>query len=415
MAPLDATPPAFNPQIGKRGRKPAPVGSERVAPAVKLPFLKHRSVGQVAIACIPRRFLPDFQPPARLGAIARGGAAGLLPTAAHLGCGGARAPAAGRKGGQDAKQQQGIESLVHGRVHWQGKNMARLFRHRGRGCKHVDGLCAGFSGNRPSSRLPAMKQPVLQARLPFAPWMDPRTARLPGILPVEGDDWILQDDAYAGQMAERDARLAAQEDAVHALLPEAAEPAAELLGLILQKLTRTPGFAVGADAVLRPDGVQVALGVDNPLKTAGRLVQEDLCLLQPDGGEHRLTGAVLCFPASWTLAEKIGRPMTVIHRPVHHYTEDIARRVQRLFDAIRPEQALWRMNALVYDDPALFQPRPEGAQRPPPVERRYMRCERQCLLRLPRTGAVVFTIHTYLVRLEDLDPAARAGMAAAGL
>ena len=53
-----------------------------------------------------------------------------------------------------------------------------------------------------------MTQPILQSRLPFAPWMDPRTARLPGILPVEGADWLRVDDAFALQMAERDARIA---------------------------------------------------------------------------------------------------------------------------------------------------------------------------------------------------------------
>ena len=88
---------------------------------------------------------------------------------------------------------------------------------------------------------------------------------------------------------------------------------------------------------------------------------------------------------------------------------------QRLFDAIRPGQALWRMNALVYDDPTLFQPRPEGAARPKPVDRTYMRCERQCLVRLPASGAVLFSIHTYLVRVADLSAEDRAGMEAAGL
>jgi len=256
---------------------------------------------------------------------------------------------------------------------------------------------------------------VLQKSLPLAPWMDLKTWRLPGIQPVQGADWLRVDEAFAGQMAERDARLANQRAAVHALLPVAQDAAAELLALLLQRLVEVPGYEVRDTDVRRPDGVQVPIDRAEPLVTAGRLVQEDLCLLQRDGDEHVLTGAVLCFPASWMLAEKIGRPMTGIHAPVAHYSPDMARRVQRLFDAIRPEQALWRMNALVYDDPALFQPRPEGAARPRPVLRLYMRCERQCLLRLPRTGAVVFTIHTYLVRLEDLEPEARAALVAAGL
>ena len=252
-----------------------------------------------------------------------------------------------------------------------------------------------------------MSQPILQSRLPFYPWMDPRTARLPGILPVEGDDWLRVDDAFAAQMAERDARIATQEGDVHALLPEAEPAAQELLVAVLHKIATLGGYDIGPDWVIRPDGVAVALNRDQPLRTAGQLVQEDLCLLQHDGTEHRLTGAILCFPASWTLAQKIGRPMTTIHVPVSPYTPDVAKRVQRLFDAIRPEQALWRMNWLLYDDFDLFQPRLEDVARPCPVDNLFIRCERQCLLRLPVSRAVVFSIHTYLLRVADLPPEAR--------
>ena len=34
------------------------------------------------------------------------------------------------------------------------------------------------------------------------------------------------------------------------------------------------------------------------------------------------------------------------------------------FDAIRPEQALWRMNWLTYDDPSLFQPAISNSPQP---------------------------------------------------
>ncbi|MEH6774925.1 MAG: DUF3445 domain-containing protein [Cereibacter changlensis] len=257
--------------------------------------------------------------------------------------------------------------------------------------------------------------PILQASLPFAPWMDPRTWRLPGILPVEGEDWLRIDDAYAAQMAERDRLIAATPGLVEGMLESARPAAEELFELVLGWLARTPGFTVAAGQVTRPDGVAVPLDRGRPLLTLGRLVQEDLCLLQAEGGESLLTGAILCFPASWTLAEKLGRPMIRIHVPVESYTEAVARRVQRLFDAIRPEQMLWRANALVYDDPALHQPRPEGVHRPAPRDGRYLRSERQVLRRLPETRAVVFSIHTYLVRIGDLAPEARAGMAGAGL
>jgi dimethylamine monooxygenase subunit A len=61
--------------------------------------------------------------------------------------------------------------------------------------------------------------PILHSRLPHLPWADPRTARLPGMLPVEGDDWLREDEVFAAQMAERDRLIAAQPDKIHALPP----------------------------------------------------------------------------------------------------------------------------------------------------------------------------------------------------
>jgi dimethylamine monooxygenase subunit A len=228
--------------------------------------------------------------------------------------------------------------------------------------------------------------------------MTPALARLPGVVPMGPDDWVLRDAAYAPQMAER-ARLIAQRcDSVHGLLPQARGAAEELYELITPRL---PGLGfTNTDGVwICPDGRKVPDDRANPLITLGLLVQPDLCLLQPGpGGEHELTGAILCFPASWTLSEKLGRPLLRIHRPVEAYDGTMARRVQRLFDAIRPEVPLMRGNALAYDDPALFQPRREGAPRLHPTGApRFIRAERQCLIRLPRTGAMVFSIQTYVV------------------
>ena len=257
--------------------------------------------------------------------------------------------------------------------------------------------------------------PILQSRLPFVPWMDPRTARLPGVLPVEGDTWLVQDDAFGAQMALRDRLIAEQPEVVLGQRPEGQAAATELYEMILSQLAVTPGYELGVTTATRPDGVTVALDRDQPMKTLGRLVQEDLCLMQRIGDEHILTGACLCFPASWALSEKLGRPLTGIHRTVAVYEDDLARRVQRMFDVIRADQPLWRMNALVYVNPDLHQPGYEGAPR---VERRsgqFVRAERQSLVRLPKTGAVLFAIHTYVVRLDSLTDAERQGLEIARL
>jgi dimethylamine monooxygenase subunit A len=253
---------------------------------------------------------------------------------------------------------------------------------------------------------------VLQSFLPFAPWMDPRARRLPGVMLLDGDHWLRVDDAYAGQMALRDGLIAANPALVHDMRPEGHAAAAELYRMTLHHLGTQPGYRIGASDALRPDGMTVPLDAANPLLTLGRLVQEDLCILTAQGDEHVLSGAILCFPASWTLAQKIGRPLTGIHTPVASYDGRIATSVQRMFNAIRVEQPLWRGNSLLYDDPTLHQPRLEGARRPRPVAKTYVRSERQCLLRLPETRAVVFTIHTYVVLRSALTADAEAAILA---
>ncbi|MFU8883581.1 MAG: heme-dependent oxidative N-demethylase family protein [Rhodobacterales bacterium] len=234
---------------------------------------------------------------------------------------------------------------------------------------------------------------ILQNRLSYDPT---RPTTLPGIAPMAPEDWIIVDDAFAPQMAERARLLSASRDKVLAIDAAARPAAAELLDTVLLELAQTEGYRVADTGVDRPDGVRVPIDRDDPMGTLGHLVQQDFCLMQKHGDAHVLTAAVLCFPASWTLQEKFMRPLIGIHIPVDSYDDTMARRVQRLFDGIKPGRPLWRFNALWYADAALHQPRREADRR---VERgateaRYLRTERQSLVRLPQTGAVVFGIHT---------------------
>lgn len=246
---------------------------------------------------------------------------------------------------------------------------------------------------------------ILNARLPFAPWVDPARRRLPGVMPLKRADWLLVSDAYPAQMAER-ARLLAERPAdVLACQPNTRAAALELLDEVLRDLP-TLGFGVTGTHITCPDDRSVALDRANPLQSLGLLLQEDFCILQkPEAAaEHVLTGAVLCFPSSWTLAEKLGHPLLRIHAPVAGYDDQMGARVQRMFDAIRPEQPLWRANLLRYANPALYQPRPEFAPKDKRDNGDFIRSERQCLLRLPVSRAVVFSIHTAQVRRADLRP-----------
>ncbi|MGR3759662.1 heme-dependent oxidative N-demethylase family protein [Roseobacteraceae bacterium NS-SX3] len=240
--------------------------------------------------------------------------------------------------------------------------------------------------------------PILQKTIPHNP-LDPK--KLPGIAPLAMEEWLRPDDAFAGQMAERERLLSAQRETVLQLEASAMPAAQELLRMVLDQLY--PG---SAGHVTRPDGASVALDWEDPLGTLGRITQQDFCILEkPEGSaEHVLTGAVLCFPASWKLSEKFMRPLTDIHVPVDSYDAAMAARVQRLFDGVQAGRPLWRFNALWYEAPELHQPRSQYGRRDRDHLDRapYMRSEKQMILRLPQTRAVVFAIHTFVLGREDV-------------
>lgn len=218
--------------------------------------------------------------------------------------------------------------------------------------------------------------------------------------PLVGQDWVRVDSAYSQQLAGKAALLRAQRDEVLVCLPEAEDAACEVLDQVLHLLAKRDDFHVLQTSVRRPDGETVHLDRAAPLETLSRLIQEDICILQKKGGAHRLTAALLCFPASWTLSEKIGRTLPTIHGPVAPYDTAIAKRVQRLFDGIRVAHPIWRANLLRYEHAALYQPRPKDDPRETRAEKAgFERSERQTIWRLPISDAVVFSIHTTVVAL----------------
>jgi hypothetical protein len=252
---------------------------------------------------------------------------------------------------------------------------------------------------------------ICQTTLPVAPWMDALAARLPGLQPVTPGDWLRVDDAYAGQMAYRDRLLTERraEVAMRAEDPVAAE--AVLLEQVIEAVLALPGYVRATGGIRRPDGVVVDPAREaSPIVAAARLAQEDFLILEQTDDGHRLASAVLCFPASWSLHQKIGRNMLRIHQPVERYDDNIARRVNRVMDVLQQGNAVWRANVLCYNDPELHQPRLEHERRPfDPALPTWVRVERQTLKRLTGT-ATVFAIHTYVVPLERLTPEQLASM-----
>ena len=157
-----------------------------------------------------------------------------------------------------------------------------------------------------------------------------------------------------------------------------------------------------------PAGRAAALASEPPLLAASRLVQEDLALLRREGGGWNLVAASLCFPSTWSLSDKIGRPLGAVHAPVPGYGGLMAERVERIFDALRPEALVERFNLSIYGDGELrhAEARQEPAKRFPAdrpiLADAHVRVERQTLRRLAGTGGVLFTIRVHLSPLAAL-------------
>jgi hypothetical protein len=241
------------------------------------------------------------------------------------------------------------------------------------------------------------------------PWADAFGMRLPGLRPLDGASWLIRDEAFAAQMALRDRLFSEVREACFAETAGSDAAQAEVLERVLAALEGDPGYEITPTSVRRPDGVMVERGRDRPLIEAARLTQEDHAVLAPNDPVNTLIAAALAFPASWTLAQKIGRPLADIHLPVKRIDPAMQSRIDKVIQRLPLGEPLWRANVLGYNDPSLHQPRVEGEHKPLKLsEKVYVRVERQSLTRLPKTGAALFSIHTSLWPLEGLPAEARA-------
>lgn len=235
---------------------------------------------------------------------------------------------------------------------------------------------------------------VLRAEGP--PWLAMGLGR------VDGSVWLLPDEHRDVELAERHRLLAERHDEVAGFLPGTEAAGAEVVELVRAWEARYRPDLVEAG----PEGPAGPADGVHPLELAARRTQEDLVLMVPRDGRHHLDAAVLCFPSHWRLADKLGGSALAIHGPVPRYREDLAERVDRYLDRLRPDVIGARRNWSVHDTPALFAPDPPAKPRPAVADevgtRFWLRSERQTLRRLPGSGAVLFTIRVQQAPFDAL-------------
>lgn len=209
------------------------------------------------------------------------------------------------------------------------------------------------------------------------------------------DRWLHADRARTMELALRSRLLDERRDVVFRSAPSADGAARETLDLVLRWLGEQ-GLAHDL-----PDPLE------HPLVAAGRLVQEDLCIMVRRDGAWHLDAGVLCFPTLWRLDDRFGLPTAVVHERIPHYDE-IETRVDRFFDRLAPGKVVWRRNLSVKPYPHLHVPTykaqmPVGVHEIAPDGAPYwLRSERQTLRRLEGHDAIVFAIRVQVVPVRAL-------------
>ncbi len=148
-----------------------------------------------------------------------------------------------------------------------------------------------------------------------------------------------------------------------------------------------------------------------PLDWLGRQLQEDLLIMDGRVEGIPLVAGQLCFPNDWCLEDKIGKSFMEIHQPVPLFAEQIGQSSYLMMERLKSGRPVWRINWGIKPSKRLnlatkFKSELQNLYRDITLENVgkscYFRIERQGLLRLPRTGGVLFTIRTYQTPLEIL-------------
>ncbi|MBZ9881226.1 DUF3445 domain-containing protein [Mesorhizobium sp. CA10] len=243
-----------------------------------------------------------------------------------------------------------------------------------------------------------------------------------GLKPLDFDRWIEVDELLLPHLAEKQRLYGEIPEKVFVEEDGTSEAQREVLDLLVAHLEAAhPGTHRRNGEDVEPIGFETASDRlppalrEAPLAKASLLVQEDLILMRR--GEHgwRLAAGSLCFPSSWSLQEKFGKPLQEIHKPVPGFGPGTrpAELINRMFDGLQG-QAVERFNWSIQAGDALYHPlsnveRIDRATNRPSrfadgniKAHAFIRVERQTLRKLPLSRDILFTIRIHLDPLKLL-------------
>ncbi|CAF0786838.1 unnamed protein product [Rotaria sp. Silwood1] len=148
----------------------------------------------------------------------------------------------------------------------------------------------------------------------------------------------------------------------------------------------------------------------HPLEIAALLVQEDLVIMQrhPNEEIYHANALAVCFPSGWLPKSKFGLPLALVHIPhVPFFQEKLRMSMDRYFLKLKEDSPIQRLNWSLQVGNNLCDILKENNSnelitKDNAGQLMYLRVERQTLRRLPKSDTILFTIKTYMTKIEDV-------------
>ncbi|EXJ81795.1 hypothetical protein A1O1_07860 [Capronia coronata CBS 617.96] len=261
------------------------------------------------------------------------------------------------------------------------------------------------------------------------------------------NDWILLDNQFPRYHSAKVARLAERGDKIVGTLPCATDAARELCQDLAEflssrypqvyRITRSGSDKdgwLGKGSITRVEmpslGASYDLVNEDPMTVAGLLQPTDLNILtkRPDG-QYQLSAVMFGIGGGQRLKDKLGRSLADLHYggQVPHFKEQLQVPLDRFLSKLKVDGPIVRHTTAltIHDelhwpevtmgpeddwDPVIRGPAigSKGATtfKPPhpilDISSLWHRTERQTLRRLPKSGTIVWSVHTYVNPLASI-------------
>jgi hypothetical protein len=282
--------------------------------------------------------------------------------------------------------------------------------------------CEDFSFRNSPAAIRRFPFPFPQDSYLYSVNIEPATSRDPGSIYEHCFDI---DEHYLSEMAER-ARVLEKDPRRYLVMPHMQDAAWDLLQMLMENLSRDypQWFALERDGD-HWHWQNTALGIDQhfvfgdastlpyePLEFITRQVQGDFALLDQRDGDLFMDAGMITSPADWSLAFDAGMSFKQWHSPVPmaHQMGVFDRALKYLLN-LQVDQPVRRLNWTLTINPRLDSS-PEtfhewGSDRGTVTAQNagqlvHLRVELQVMARMPRSNAMMFSIRTYLISLNEL-------------